>query len=95
MDNNTNKNCHIPIYKYQELSILSSILTIVGFIPDLLNENNYSNLKWSIWTASSFLSVLYFYENQDYYALSNRFIILIFNGIIFIKTVKNPFLQKK
>jgi len=53
---------NIPIYKYQELSILSSVLTIVGFIPDLLNQNSYSNLKWSFWTASSFLSVLYFYE---------------------------------
>jgi hypothetical protein len=80
--------------KYTEISICSSVLAALGYIPEFyfiinkIENNNYSNIIWIIWSTSSFLSVLYAGLNEEYFVFANCFIIFSLNSSMFLLKLK-------
>jgi hypothetical protein len=76
--------------KYTEISICSSVLVVIGYIPEFyfiinkIENKNYSNIIWIIWCSSSFLSVLYAGLNEEYFIFANSFIIFALNSCMFL-----------
>ena len=80
---------------YQYLSIISSILVVIGYVPELYNlchclflnkpYNEYSNkLIWMIWIGASSFGLSYGICINDNYLIVNYGINTLLNGSIFI-----------
>lgn len=80
---------------YQYLSIVSSILVVIGYIPELYNlcnclclnksYNEYSNkLIWMIWIGASSFGLSYGICINDNYLIINYGVNTLLNSSIFI-----------
>ena len=80
---------------YQFLSIMSSVFTVLGYIPEIYNLSScilfnklYSqlsnNIIWGIWISASGLGCLYGYFINDYYVIVNCGINTGLNTTIFL-----------
>jgi hypothetical protein len=80
---------------YQFLSIISSILVVIGYLPEIHNlsrsilfDKPYSeysnNIIWGIWISASGLGCLYGYFINDYYVIINCGINTVLNTTIFL-----------
>ncbi len=91
---------------YQYLSIASSILVVIGYIPELYNlsysiffnkpYNEYSNkIIWVIWLSASSLGLGYGICVKDNYLIINYGINTLLNSTIFIlRNYKNNKLEE-
>ena len=75
---------------YIYLSIIASILVIVGYIPEITSilktkTANIDNIYiWFIWSCGSIFSITFCYLNQEYYAMSTHVIIFTMNSTTFL-----------
>ncbi len=81
--------------EYRFLSITSSVLIVIGYLPEIINlsisilhnkkYNEYSNtIIWCIWIVASFLGCLYGIFIKDTYVIINCGINTCLNGTVFI-----------
>ena len=79
---------------YQFLSVASSVLVVVGYLPEIYNlshsiiykkaYNPYSgNIIWAIWISASGLGCIYGFCIKDYYLTVNYGINTILNATVF------------
>ena len=83
------------------LAIVSFILTIVGYLPEVYTlmytiiykkklNVNVSNSIWAIWIIAALLYVIYASITKQYVFVISNSITLFFNSLIFIlKTIEN------
>jgi uncharacterized protein with PQ loop repeat len=70
---------------YEYLSILSSILVAIGYLPEyyILIKNKkvkFENIYiWLIWTCGSMLSVIYGILNKQYFLMATQYTVVILN----------------
>lgn len=91
---------------YQYLSITSSILVVIGYIPELYNlsysiffnkpYNEYSNkIIWLIWIGASSLGCAYGICVKDNYLIANYGVNTLLNSAIFLlRNFKNNDLEE-
>jgi hypothetical protein len=72
--------------RYISLSIIASILVIIGYIPEIKNiiktkSATIDNLYiWLIWSTGSIFSITFCFLNEEYYAMSTHVIIFTMNS---------------
>lgn len=75
---------------YTFLSIMASVLVVIGYLPEFYTIIVYKNKEvgnmyiWIIWTTSSSLSVIYCALIKEYYVMVTNVIILLMNFLTFL-----------
>ena len=78
----------------QLLSVVSSVLVVIGYIPEICNLSNSiiynkaynqssGNIIWAIWISASGLVCIYGFCIKDYYLTVNYGINTILNATVF------------
>ena len=76
--------------KYIYLSIISSILVIIGYIPEIsfilkTKQATIDNLYiWFIWCCASIFSIIFCALNEEYNPMSTHIIIFSMNSSTFL-----------
>ena len=79
---------------YQLLSVVSSVLVVIGYLPEIYNLSNSiiynkaynqssGNIIWAIWITASGLGCIYGFCIKDYYLTANYGTNTILNATIF------------
>jgi len=75
---------------YFYISLASSLLAVIGYVPEIVNLSSSiiykkpynefnSTIIWIIWISSSFLGITYSYFIQDYYVMTSYSLTALLN----------------
>jgi len=86
---------------YEELSIIGSVLIILGYLPEFyalykVKEAKIENAYiWIIWTSGSLLALLYGILNEQYYLIATQITVFLMNTLTLLSKIYYIYCYKK